>query len=85
MSPRLDLRICGEERSRKDHPVPAGLRAAGTYIGRIFALWEEQQTEGYHPIQKANGAVVETPSIYREMTAEDNLKQQYRILGAALF
>lgn len=27
------------------------------------------------------GAVVETPSIYLDMTAEDNLKQQYRILG----
>ena len=26
-------------------------------------------------------AVVETPSIYLDMTAEDNLKQQYRILG----
>lgn len=27
------------------------------------------------------GAVVETPSIYQNMTAEDNLKVQYRILG----
>lgn len=27
------------------------------------------------------GAVVETPSIYMDMTAEDNLKQQYLILG----
>lgn len=27
------------------------------------------------------GAVVETPSVYRNMTAEDNLKVQYRILG----
>ncbi len=27
------------------------------------------------------GAVVETPSIYLDMTAEDNLKQQYLILG----
>lgn len=27
------------------------------------------------------GAVVETPSIYLDMTAEDNLKQQYAILG----
>lgn len=27
------------------------------------------------------GAVVETPSIYLDMTADDNLKQQYRILG----
>ena len=27
------------------------------------------------------GAVVETPSIYLDMTAQDNLKHQYRILG----
>lgn len=31
------------------------------------------------------GAVVETPSIYSEMTAEENLKQQYRILGLPSF
>ena len=31
------------------------------------------------------GAVVETPSIYMDMTAEDNLKEQYRILGLPSF
>ncbi|MDE6699116.1 MAG: ATP-binding cassette domain-containing protein [Lachnospiraceae bacterium] len=31
------------------------------------------------------GAVVETPSIYLDMTAEDNLKQQYRVLGLPSF
>lgn len=31
--------------------------------------------------RKRIGAVVETPSIYLDMSAEDNLKQQYRILG----
>lgn len=31
------------------------------------------------------GAVVETPSIYMDMTAQDNLKQQYRILGLPSF
>ena len=31
------------------------------------------------------GAVVETPSIYPEMTAEDNLKHQYRLLGLPSF
>ena len=45
----------GKNGAGKTTLFPAGLRAAGTYIGRIFALWEEQQTEGYHPIQKANG------------------------------
>lgn len=31
------------------------------------------------------GAVVETPSIYLNMTAEENLKQQFRILGLPSF
>ena len=31
------------------------------------------------------GAVVETPSIYLEMTADDNLRQQYNILGLPSF
>lgn len=39
-------------------------------------------------IQKSRrriGAVVETPSIYLDMTAEENLKEQYRILGLPSF
>ncbi len=31
------------------------------------------------------GAVVETPSLYLDMTAEENLKQQYRVLGLPSF
>ena len=31
------------------------------------------------------GAVVETPAIYMDMTAEENLKQQYRILGLSSY
>lgn len=31
------------------------------------------------------GAVIETPAIYLDMTAEDNLKQQYRLLGLPSF
>lgn len=31
------------------------------------------------------GAVVETPSLYPDMTAEDNLKEQYRLLGLPSF
>ncbi len=31
------------------------------------------------------GAIVETPSIYLDMTAEENLKAQYRILGLPSF
>ncbi len=35
--------------------------------------------------RKRMGAVVETPAIYLDMSAEDNLKQQYRILGLPSF
>lgn len=31
------------------------------------------------------GAVVETPSLYLDMTAQDNLKEQYRVLGLPSF
>ena len=31
------------------------------------------------------GAVVETPSIYLDMSAEDNLKEQYRVIGLPSF
>ncbi|MGF2169038.1 ATP-binding cassette domain-containing protein [Enterococcus casseliflavus] len=54
----------------------------------------QQPTYGEHILYGANstdkeivkarrriGAVVETPSIYLEMTAKENLKQQYKILG----
>lgn len=32
-------------------------------------------------VRRRMGAVVETPSVYLNMTAEENLKEQYRILG----
>ncbi len=35
--------------------------------------------------RKRMGAVVETPSIYLDMSAEDNLKEQYHILGLPSF
>ena len=47
-----------------------------------FEIYGAPNTSG--DILKARrrmGAVVETPSIYLDMTAEENLKQQYRILG----
>lgn len=36
-------------------------------------------------VHRRIGAVVETPAIYMDMTAEDNLKQQYLILGLPSF
>ena len=35
--------------------------------------------------RKRMGAVVETPSLYLDMTAQDNLKEQYRVLGLPSF
>lgn len=51
-----------------------------------YTLYGRKNTE--KEIEKSRrrmGAVVETPSIYLDMTAEDNLKQQYRILGLPSF
>lgn len=36
-------------------------------------------------MRRRMGAVIETPSIYLDMTAEDNLKEQYRVLGLPSF
>lgn len=51
-----------------------------------YTLYGKRNTErGIVKARRRIGAVVETPSIYLEMTAEDNLKQQYRILGLPSF
>lgn len=38
-----------------------------------------------HRARRRMGAVVETPSIYLDLTAEENLREQYRILGLPSF
>ncbi len=51
-----------------------------------FELYGAQN--GAKEIYKARrriGALVETPAIYRDMTAKENLKQQYRVLGLPSF
>lgn len=51
-----------------------------------YALYGRQHTDrAITAARRRMGAVVETPSIYLDMTAEDNLKQQYRILGLPSF
>lgn len=55
--------------------------SAGSYL--LYGISNEEPE-----ISKARrrmGAVVETPSIYLDMTAEDNLKEQYRVLGMPSF
>ena len=47
-----------------------------------YALYGVPHTDpAIHRARQRMGAVVETPSIYPDMTAADNLKQQYTILG----
>lgn len=51
-----------------------------------YSLYGVKNTDsGMGKVRRRMGAVVETPSIYLNMTAEDNLKEQYRILGMPSF
>ncbi len=51
-----------------------------------FALYGVKNTDKAIADSRSRmGAVVETPSIYPSMTAEDNLKMQYRLLGLPSF
>ncbi len=38
-----------------------------------------------HRVRRRMGAVVETPSLYLEMSAEENIKEQFRVLGMPSF
>lgn len=46
-----------------------------------FEIYGVKNSESTMDSRRRMGAVVETPSFYPEMTAVDNLKQQYRLLG----
>lgn len=47
-----------------------------------FTLYGVRNTEGnIERCRRRMGAVVETPSIYMDMTAEENIRQQYLVLG----
>lgn len=47
-----------------------------------FCLYDAESTSpGIHLARRRLGAVIETPSLYLNMSAADNLRQQYRILG----
>lgn len=54
--------------------------------GGEFTLYGRKNSEkGIIAARRKIGAVVETPSIYLDMTAEENLRQQYMILGLPSF
>ena len=47
-----------------------------------FTLYGVKNTDaGINRCRRRMGAVVETPSIYLDMTAEENIRQQYLVLG----
>ena len=47
-----------------------------------YKLYGVKNTDSrIHRSRRRMGAVIETPSIYMDMTAEENLKEQYRIIG----
>ncbi|MCM1365287.1 MAG: ATP-binding cassette domain-containing protein [Faecalibacterium sp.] len=51
-----------------------------------YELYGRKNTESaFSKSRRRMGAVVETPSIYLDMTAKENLKEQYRVLGAPSF
>lgn len=48
----------------------------------VFSLYGTENTDrAISTARRRMGAVVETPSIYLDMSAQENLRQQYRILG----
>ena len=50
--------------------------------GGSFTLYGVRNTDGrIGRCRRRMGAVVETPSIYLDMTAEENIRQQYLVLG----
>lgn len=54
--------------------------------GGDFELYGEKNTSrAIFAARRRMGAVIETPSIYLDMTAEDNLKQQYDVLGVPAY
>lgn len=54
--------------------------------GGDFTLFGVPNTDlGFSTIRRRLGALVDAPGLYPDMTAEENLRQQYRILGLHSF
>lgn len=57
-----------------------------TPTGGSFTLYgTPNNSASIHQVRRRMGAVVETPSIYLDMTAKDNIKAQCRVLGVPSF
>ncbi len=63
--------------------VICGLQAATS--GEYTLYGRKSTDKEIDKSRRKMGAVVETPSIYLDMTAEENLKSQYRVLGLPSF
>lgn len=63
--------------------VVCGLQTASS--GEYTLYGRKSTDKEIGKTRRRMGAVVETPSVYLDMTAEENLKQQYRILGLPSF
>ena len=51
-----------------------------------YALYgADSGTKAVYSARRRIGAIIESPAIYRDMTAEENLRQQYRVLGLPSF
>lgn len=57
------------------------LPAAGSYS----LYGEPYDSKKISFVRRRMGAIVETPAVYLDMNAEDNIKQQYRMLGIPSF
>lgn len=53
--------------------------------GSFYLYGVQNNHKGIQKARRRIGAVVETPSIYLNMTAEENIKEQYRVLGLPSF
>lgn len=60
-----------------------GLQAPTSGSFRLYDV--ENASAGIHLARRRLGAVIETPSFYHHLSAADNLRQQYRILGLPHF
>ncbi len=50
-----------------------------------YTIYGENNSSNIASIRKRMGAIIETPSIYGEMTARDNLIEQYKLVGMPSF
>lgn len=50
-------------------------------VGEYDLFGEKNESQAIVKVRRRTGAVVEAPSLYQELSAEDNLKMQYKVLG----